>query len=69
MMALLTLAMSKIWAAVSVQCQAFLMKNEFLDSCFWLKKISFKDFRAISVQNGSAVLASSYVISHEKSTI
>ena len=29
---LLTLAMSKIWAAVSVQCQAFLMKNDFLDS-------------------------------------
>ena len=28
----LTLAMSKIWAAVSVQCQAFLMKNDFLDS-------------------------------------
>ena len=28
----LTLAMSKIWAAMSVQCQAFLMKNDFLDS-------------------------------------
>ena len=28
----LTLAMSKIWAAVSVQCQAFLMKNDFSDS-------------------------------------
>ena len=27
-----TIAMSKIWAAVSVQCQAFLMKNDFLDS-------------------------------------
>ena len=26
------LAMSKIWATVSVQCQAFLMKNDFFDS-------------------------------------
>ena len=34
------------------------------------KKNNFKDFRAISVQNGSAEsIASSYVISHEKSTI
>ena len=32
----LTLAMSKIWAAVSVQCQAFLMKNGFLDAVIWL---------------------------------
>ena len=31
-MELLTPAMSKIWAAVSVQRQAFLMKNDFLDS-------------------------------------
>ena len=27
-----TLAMSKIWAAVSVQCQAFLIKDDFVDS-------------------------------------
>ena len=28
--------MSKIWAAVSVQCQAFLMKNNFLDSKWYV---------------------------------
>ena len=32
LMSFFTLAMSKIWAAVFVQCQAFLMKNDFLDS-------------------------------------
>ena len=49
--------MSKIWAAVAVQCQAFLMKNDFLDSewygyVFLVKKHVINHIYLVSVGLG-----------------